>query len=63
MLTAREQQHSFSTHERMFLWKFLRQKMYPPERDSNTQYNNIHYKVREEITYSFLNLNGATVEV
>ena len=22
MLTVREQQHSFSTHERMFLWKW-----------------------------------------
>ena len=25
--------------------------------------NYIHYKMRDEITYSFLNLNGCTVEV
>ena len=40
MLTMRGQQHSFSTHELVFLGKvskFLRQKMSRPEGDSNLQ--------------------------
>ena len=31
MLTVRGQHRSFSAHDRMFLWKFLRQKMYRSE--------------------------------
>ena len=41
MLTVRLQQHSFSTHERMSLWKFLRQQMSP----RGTINSHLKYKV------------------
>ena len=49
MSTVHRQQHSFSTHERMFLWKFLRKKMSQPEGDSNPR------------TFGFMMSNALTI--
>ena len=50
MLTVSGQQHSFSTHERMFFWKFSRQKMSEGTRNPNLR---IHGKCSNPTIWAF----------